>query len=187
MVYEFNIVGQGGEAVIGTLTKSQYEYWADKEDDEGTLSHLFWDAYEEDDGNPITDPENELFLGPWYELDDIEHCNGAQLDMLEVTVTDEDGKVVYETEDPDNVLVDTLHIDDQEPGFYFRGWTLEKGNFYSAEIETDNFDPKLLKYHAVNMDGDVIVVSVEYNGNELDNDGGDTRGKASGCEFREVV
>ena len=107
--------------------------------------------------------------------------------MLEVRVTDEDGKVVHETEDLDSVIVELIHIDDQKSGFYFKGWTSEKGNFYSAEIETDNFDPKLLKYHAVNMDGDVIVVSVEYNGVELDNDGGDTRGKGSGCEFREVV
>jgi len=187
VIYELNINGNGGESVIGKITQKQFEYWADKSDEEGTLSHLFWDAYEEDDGNPITDPEHELFLGPWYELDNIEHCNGAQMDMLEVTITDEDSKVVHETSEPDNVVVELIHIDDQESGFYFKGWTSEKGNFYSAEIETENFDAKLLKYHAVNMDGDVMIVSVEYNGEELDNYGGDTRGKGSGCEFTEVI
>ena len=77
--------------------------------------------------------------------------------------------------------------DDQLPGYYFKGWSAEKGNFFHAEIEATEFDPKKLKFFATDIDGDTIIDHVEYDGEQLDNEGGDTRGKSQGFEFYEII
>ena len=57
--FTIEINGYGGEMVLGSVSKEAYEYWGVKgEDDEGLHSHLFWDPYEESDGNEITDDED---------------------------------------------------------------------------------------------------------------------------------
>ena len=49
----------------------------------------------------MTDDEDPRWLGQWYEIDDISHhgCN-ALVDGCRITVTDEDGKEVPTTDDP---------------------------------------------------------------------------------------
>ena len=187
MIYEIRIDGYGGEVVAGKLTKEQYEFWVDKQDEEGMDSHLFWDAYSDEDGNPVTDDEDPRFLGSWWELDDIEHTNGANVDACTVTVKDEDGNVVYETDEPLISKIEVVDFDTMDPGYYFKGYSAEKGDFFLAELETDKFDPSKLKYSATNIQNDIIIDHVEYDGKDLDNEGGDTLGKSQGYEFVEIV
>ena len=97
--YEIEINGYGGEMVLGTIKKEAYEHWSVKgESDEGLNSHLFWDPYEEEDGNDVTDDEDPRFLGQWWEIDDIEHTHGAFFDQCVITVYDEDGNEVWTTD-----------------------------------------------------------------------------------------
>lgn len=187
MIYEISINGYGGEVVAGKLTKEQYDFWADKQDDEETNSHLFWDPWSDEDGNPITDDEDPRWLGNWYEIDDIEHTNGANVDACTVTVEDDQGNVVFETDEPKIHKTEVTDIDSMEPGYYFKGYSAEKGNFFFAEFEADEFDPDKLRFFATDIEGDVIIDMVEYDGEDLNNDGGDTRGKSQGFEFHEVV
>jgi hypothetical protein len=58
-------------------------------------------------------------------------------------------------------------------------YSAEKGTFFDAIIETTgDFDPKKLKVHINEYpNGEDIVDGMEYNGVELDNQGGDTNGK----------
>jgi hypothetical protein len=58
-------------------------------------------------------------------------------------------------------------------------WSAEKGTFFEGYIETvGDFDPKKLKiYTSEYLNGDDTVQSIEYDGNEIDNQGGDTNGK----------
>ena len=72
MKYEIEIYGYGGEIVMGKLTKEQYEFWIDSADRESEElhSHLFWDPWSDEDGNPMTDDEDPRWLGQWYEIDD---------------------------------------------------------------------------------------------------------------------
>ena len=55
----------------------------------------------------------------------------------------------------------------------------EKGTFFDCVIETvGKFDPKKLKIRTLEyLNGDDTVQSIEYDGKELDNNGGDTNGK----------
>ena len=57
---------------------------------------------------------------------------------------------------------------------------VRRDNLLYAEFETDKFDPKKLKFYGSDVEGELSSDSVEYDGNELDNEGGDTTGKASG-------
>jgi hypothetical protein len=186
VTFTIEINGYGGEMVLGSVSKEAFEHWSVKdEDDEGINGHLFWDPYEESDGNEITDDEDPRFLGNWHEIDDIDHSHGAFYDQCEVIVTNEDGETIYETDSPE---IESTHIsdpDDQPEGYYFKGWSTEKGNFFSCDIELDNFDPDKLKFGATNIDCDVVIDSVTYDGEDLDNIGGDTRSKSVGWDFYE--
>ena len=58
-------------------------------------------------------------------------------------------------------------------------YSSEKGGFFDAVIETvGDFDPKKLKFYISEYpNGEDIIDSVSYDGEELDNAGGDTNGK----------
>ena len=61
----------------------------------------------------------------------------------------------------------------------------EKGTFFEAVIETSlPFDQNLLKFATEEApDGEDLVYAVEYDGEEIDNDGGDTNGKGYYAHF----
>jgi hypothetical protein len=182
MKYEIEIRGYGGEIVMGKLTKAQYDFWIDHADRESEElhSHLFWDPWSDEEGNPVTDDEDPRFLGNWYEIDDIVHCCSALQDNCTVTVTDEDGNEVWTTDDPESEKTEFYDPGEHE-GYVFKGWSSEKGTFFGGEFVTDKFDPAKLKFFASNIDNEVFIDQVEYNNEEVYNDmGGDTTGKGYG-------
>ena len=189
--YTIDITGYGAEVSVGTLTEDQYNFWLANE--EGLEAHTFYDPYESDQDdeypNPITDTNDPNFLGYWHDLDDIEHTNGAFLDNLLVEVSDEEGNVVWSSDDIQVVRdnMENFDEDNLEPGYYTYAYSSEKGGFYSGEFEADVFDPAKLTFNGVNIMGDIIVDSVHYNSEYVDNDGGDTRGKSQGIELIEIV
>jgi hypothetical protein len=58
-------------------------------------------------------------------------------------------------------------------------YSSEKGNFFDGVIETvGSFDVKKLKVYTTEyLNGEDTVTSIEYDGVEVDNAGGDTNGK----------
>lgn len=58
-------------------------------------------------------------------------------------------------------------------------YSSEKGSFFDAVIETTGeFDPKKLKFYITEYpNGEDNIDSISYDGEELDNNGGDTNGK----------
>lgn len=58
-------------------------------------------------------------------------------------------------------------------------YSSEKGTFFDGVIETTGeFDPKKLKVYTLEyLNGEDTVTSIEYDGVEIDNAGGDTNGK----------
>lgn len=69
--------------------------------------------------------------------------------------------------------------EDNEPDYVAQMWSAEKGTFFEGIIETiGDFDPKKLKiYTSEYLNGDDTVQNIEYDGNDIDNSGGDTNGK----------
>ena len=56
---------------------------------------------------------------------------------------------------------------------------MEKGTFFDAIIETvGDFDPSKLKIqYSETTNGEDVIRGMTYNGEEVDNNGGDTNGK----------
>ena len=186
--YEIELLGYGGEFVLGTLTKEQYDYWVDHQDD-GLDSHVFWDPYDGSEGNPITDDQDPRFLGYWHDIDDIEHVTGASMDSARVLVTSMDtGKEVYTSDELNLGNTTDQLVDEQESGYYWTAYASEKGQHFYAELEIDgDFDPSKLIVNVTNVDGECIIDEVMYDGETLDNEGGDTITKSQDYELHEIV
>ena len=69
--------------------------------------------------------------------------------------------------------------EDTQGDYVGQMYSSEKGTFFDGIIETvGSFDPKKLKiYTSEYLNGDDTVGSIEYDGNEVENAGGDTNGK----------
>jgi hypothetical protein len=139
----------------------------------------------------------------WYEpKDEIEHVWGVASDNARITVekidSDEynadhiediiDGEELYELINrlDEEVDYEVEHTDGSENikypkkgDFVCHMYSSEKGTFFEGRIETAAlFDPQKLKFvidEAPN--GEDTVFSVFYDGEEVDNEGGDTNGK----------
>lgn len=91
----------------------------------------------------------------------------------------------YEEDDEDNDIYEgePKPLDDgtkPEP-YVFYGMSAEKGTFFDGVVHLNDgtkFDPKKLKFYVqAQPNGDTVITEVEYAGETLDNNGGDTTGK----------
>ena len=69
--------------------------------------------------------------------------------------------------------------EDTQGEYVAQMWSAEKGTFFDGIIQTyGDFDPKKLKiYTSEYLNGDDTVTNIEYDGKDIDNQGGDTNGK----------
>lgn len=141
---------------------------------------------------------------PWYEPpNQIDHTYGGTYDSCYISVDEVDSddysaNVIREVIDREDLseLVDRVYEDSgeeyieineysccDEPGedvkYIAQMYSSEKGCFFDGVIETvGSFDPKKLKLHVVEyLNGEDTLTSIEYDGVEVDNNGGDTNGK----------
>ena len=68
---------------------------------------------------------------------------------------------------------------DEQPEFVLQFYSAEKGTFFDGIIETvGDFDIRKLKVYTEEFpNGEDVVTSIEYDGKEVENSGGDTNGK----------
>lgn len=147
----------------------------------------------------LTDEDG--YKHPWYEApDEIVHQFGveygsAYLNVDEVSSDDYMANHVADVVDGvnlseylDGIMEDADYEFDLaewdedmgEPGDYtLQFYSSEKGQFFDGIIETvGDFDPKKLKLVVTEYpNGEDVVTSIEYDGVEVDNQGGDTNGK----------
>jgi len=175
-------------------------YMLNAEDDE-----LDYDDFEEVDDIPLSaqflrDADGQVCA--WYDSrSEFHHCFGGDLDSCRITVeeiagddldadvTDEIviGKCIQEWSQEIEDETDfnkTIWVADScdEPDnlkYIAQMNSSEKGCFVYGIIETTgDFDPTKLTVNTTEyLDGDNIIESVSYDGNDIDNDGGDTSGK----------
>lgn len=88
----------------------------------------------------------------------------------------------YEEDEGDNVEGDPKPLDDgtMPTPYVMYAMSVEKGTFFDGIITlTKPFNPSKLKICSMTYpNGDNIIQSVEYDGEEIDNEGGDTTGKS---------
>ena len=150
----------------------------------------------------LNDPDDDMYKRPWYESHtEFEHSYGAEyaaarIDIDEVEsddynashvaevlaedVADLNERIGEETE-WDVEVVEMGSCDDNPEGvdYIAQLYSSEKGCFFDGIIETyGDFDPKKLKIYTTEfLNGEDTITSVEYDGVEIDNQGGDTNGK----------
>jgi hypothetical protein len=151
----------------------------------------------------LHDVDDDNYKRPWYESHtEFEHSYGAEygsarIDIDEVDSDDYSAKHIAEvysgidvTELMDQVLEETNNeVDILEMGvcegagddtqYIAQLYSSEKGCFFDGVIETvGDFDSKKLKIYTTEfLNGEDTITSIEYDGVEIDNGGGDTNGK----------
>lgn len=193
--YRIEIRGYGGEYCLGTITKEQYEFWTDNQvmsilkgfdnAEEAFTDYIVdIDEYAHDDSIP----ESAKFEYYWHEIDEIYHNFGANVHNAwilvheitndkEIAVLDEEvTKLVEKTES----VIDYHDYDWPEDAEYLlESISSEKGTFFQGEFETDKpLDLNLFKIHTYEAwNEEEIICNVEYAGEDIENEGGDTNGK----------
>ena len=147
--------------------------------------------------------DNDNYKRPWYESHtEFEHSYGVEWGSAYVVVDEVDSmeygaSTIASVIEGEN-LQDMLNELDEASGYELEPvdmgeaydvpegteyiaqlYSSEKGNFFDGVIETTgDFDPKKLKVYTLEyLNGEDTVTSIEYDGVELDNNGGDTNGK----------
>ena len=163
--------------------------------------------YEDIDSVPeeaqfLHDPDDDNYKRPWYESHtEYEHQYGAEfgsayMDVDEVDSGEYNSNIVREVMGRESVQdlcnriseetdweVEMYDSDECYAGsdveYIAQLYSSEKGCFFDGIIETvGEFDVKKLVFHLSEYDnGEETITSIEYDGVEVDNNGGDTNGK----------
>lgn len=187
--YRIEMSGFGGEIALGVVPRQTYDYFKANQIDVAD--------YISDSDSYANIPAEHQFAegGAWYEVDNIIHESGVELsNSCVIQVTDEDGDEVWssaldiETLINAGVTVNCLgdyYVHEQPDGTaVFMGQSTEKGSFFVAEFSTDEpFDPANLSLGYFDVDGWDISAAISYEGEDLDNEGGDTIGKGNNYSF----
>ena len=186
--YKISMWGYGGEKVMGTVDPKVWDYCMEHSVD---LQDIAWsdeDTVQDDMG---LDLDMLPFTpGQWYECDGMAHVNGVSRDAGTIQIEDENGDTVFEKsfdacdggeDSPQWSCNDEVWIGMRKKGeVVFIGSSNEKGTFFEGEIELRApFDIEKLELYYEEIDGEEIINSVYYDGEEIDNWGGSTDGKSS--------
>jgi len=188
--YKISMWGYGGERVMGTVDRKIYDYFKHRRFD---VSDYCWNSDYAEEHN-IPEEMQPFEPGSWYDCDSIVHVSGVSMDAGTLQIEDENGNVVFERplsecdgcdDSPELSIFDEHWIDKKEPGtVVFIGNSNEKGTFFESEINlTAPFDITKLTLISEEIDGEEIIDTVTYDGEELDNWGGTTDGKSSDFGF----
>lgn len=189
--YKIQMWGYGGEKVMGTVDRKVYDYFKQRRLD---LSDYAWNSDYAENNNIPADME-PFPSGSWYECDSMAHVCGVARNAGTLQIADENGDTVYERsldgisggdyDEPEWGGGEESWIDENPAGtVVFIGNSNEKGTFFEANIDLiQPFDITKLTLCYDEVDGEEIINRVEYNGEEIDNWGGDTSGKSSDFAF----
>ena len=188
--YKITMWGYGGETVMGTVDRKIYDYFKQRRLD---VSEFAWDSdYSEE--NEIPEDMQPFWPGSWHDCDNMGHAYGVSRNAGTLQIEDEQGNVVYERrledldgcdDSPELSCFDEVWIDSQPEGtVVFIGRSNEKGTFFEGDIElTAPFNIEKLQLSYDEVDGEEIINSVSYDGQDIDNNGGSTDGKSSDFGF----
>lgn len=189
--YRVSLWGYGGEVAVAKINKEQYEYWNDKNEEDGDselIEHCVrWD--DEEGENPVPESARIVQDANWYDTPGhIDGASGVEFsDLNHLQIFDENGDEVYDVGlshalEDDGVTIDSEecyvgNTEGNDYGFCFQ--STEKGTFFDADLPlTAPFDPSKLTIYTTDFEGWELVTGVEYDGEHVDGlDGYDTTGK----------
>lgn len=171
------VSGYGGEITLGSISKEKYMYWRLKDNDEDVSQILMgWPE------NCEEEYPDEVMLEPFHECDDIAHVNGAEFSSAYITVTNDNGDIIWEgspdqiAESPqgENLIAseDEFYFSETDHEFGIYCISSEKGVFTEIAVKDLNeFDPSRLRIHIEDVEGNRIISFIEYEGAEYEDTG----------------
>lgn len=171
------ISGYGGEVTLGSVTREQYVYY--KLNDNETDVHNMLMGYPEDCEQEYS---SDLELGTFYDMDNIAHGNGATFEAAYITVTNDDGDIIWEGEpavlatkpEGANLIVEEeeYYFEDSGHDYGIYCYSAEKGVFTEILVTgVDKFDPSKLRMHIDDIEGNRIISGIEYKGYDAEETG----------------
>ena len=194
--YKISMWGYGGEKVMGTVDPKAWDYCMEHQVD---LSDIAWGDEDTVDEMGLDIDQLPFSPGQWYECDSMAHTNGVSRNAGTLQIEDENGEVVFEKsldditggadDEPEWSCFDEVWIGSRAKGeVVFIGTSNEKGTFFEGEIAlTAPFDITKLTLQYDEIDGEELVNSVTYDGEDIDNWGGSTDGKSSDMVMVRVI
>jgi len=189
--YKIRLWGYGGEYVMGEVDRKIYDYFKNRRLD---ISEYAWDG-DYADNNNIPEDMQPFYSGSWHDCDGMGHCWGVDRSAGTIQVEDENGDVIYEKElddvtgfgeddenpDPEWSCGEEIWIDMKPEGsVVFIGVSSEKGTFFEGNLELKSpFNPGKICLNYDEIDGNEIITSITYDGEDVENWGGDTTGKST--------
>jgi hypothetical protein len=155
MKYNISLGGRGSDCRIFRVSDEEFQYLKENGVEEENLE------YEE-----ICDYLQKELL--FDEAD--EYVVGPYLDELYLVVQDEDKNVIFESESmPDDVIDNSVWESCQLEGEnYFVIEDYSKGNFFSFEVENENFDINKLSFIVKEIaESRDFIVGLKYDGVDL--------------------
>ena len=151
----------------------------------------------------LTDTNDDNYKRPWYESHtEFEHSYGVEWSSAYLVVEEVDSMeymsnhvadvidgenlqdMLNELDEASDYKLEPVVMDceDEAPEgteYIAQMYSSEKGNFFDGVIETvGEFDPTKIKVYTTEyMNGEDTITSFEYDGVEVENNGGDTNGK----------
>ena len=151
----------------------------------------------------LHDPDHDNYKRPWFESHtEFEHTMGVEWGSAYVVVEEVNSadymsnhiadviegenlsELLSNLEEEHNYEIELTQMgcEDEAPEgveYIAQLYSSEKGSFFDGVIETvGEFDVKKLKVYTTEyMNGEDTVTSIEYEGNDIENNGGDTNGK----------
>ena len=192
--YRISMWGYGGEKVMGTTTQEVWDYCMEHQVD---LMDIAWDSDAAEEMG-LDAEKLPFYPGSWYECDDMAHVSGVSKTAGTLQIEDENGETVFEKsldecdggdDSPQWCCDDEVWIGMRKKGeIVFVGSSNEKGTFFEADLPlTAPFDIEKLELHYDEVDGEEIVCSVIYDGEDIDNWGGSTDGKSSDFTMARLI
>ena len=196
--YKIRLWGYGGEYVMGEVDRKIYDYFKRRR---LSVSDFSWDSDYAEEHN-IPEDMHPFYPGQWHDCDSMGHCWGVDRNAGTLQVDDENGETVYEksTDDINGFGVDEENPENSDPEWHggdeiwidmkpagtvvFIATSSEKGTFFEGEIELKTpFNPGKIALKYDEIDGNEIITGISYDGEDIDNWGGDTNGKGSDMAF----
>ena len=210
--YRIMLWGYGGESAYIGLTKEQYEYWSKVREGDGgeyEIIEYMTDAESWVQENPLPEEvdflmwksDDESYYSNWYDASsEWVHQYGVSADCrisvdemeseeysakhIRTVVDAVDVSVINEQQEYDLVHCSELSAD-EPPEYVCQFWSAEKGTFFDGVVSIEGeFDVSKLKLWTEEYpNGDDVVVSVSYDGVDIENYGAETNGKGYSVNF----
>lgn len=189
-VYTIRLMGRGTERGYAKITKAQYDYWYDM--DENDLADALNENYDYDENKT---PKKARFEGYYNDYCD-KYFFGVDDDCWIEILDNNSNELVSQNL---NEYLNTIHTEydyydhyteedefymnyDLKPGYYLSWGQGGKGTYFEGAVETtDVFDPRKLWFYTTDVEGNSMITKVKYgtedNQEEINSDGGDWSGK----------